>query len=148
MTVRAAHSDDTPAIDRAADLRAALAEQLRADAKIINPAVEAAFRTVARERWCVSPPNPSPRTVVVPCSCSAHQAAVGGRVSSRMGKVAIRRAQIGRDLQPTAVGSRRPLTLVNMSATEVEASYDDSGCRGPSPSASPITATTSASSPR
>lgn len=50
MTVRAAHSDDIPVI-RAADLRAALVEQLRADAKITTPAVEAAFRTVARERF-------------------------------------------------------------------------------------------------
>jgi protein-L-isoaspartate(D-aspartate) O-methyltransferase len=37
--------------DRAAELRAALVEELRADGKITMPAVEAAFRTVARERF-------------------------------------------------------------------------------------------------
>jgi protein-L-isoaspartate(D-aspartate) O-methyltransferase len=51
MTVRPAHADDTPDVDRAAGLRAALVEQLRADGKITTPAVEAAFRTVARERF-------------------------------------------------------------------------------------------------
>src|SRR6266498_2514314 len=37
--------------DRAAELRATLVEELRADQKITSPAVEAAFRAVARERF-------------------------------------------------------------------------------------------------
>jgi len=45
------HSGDTPAADRAADLRAALVDHLRADGKITKPAVEAAFLAVARERF-------------------------------------------------------------------------------------------------
>jgi protein-L-isoaspartate(D-aspartate) O-methyltransferase len=45
-------TDDTArTADRAAMLRAALVERLRADGKITTPAVEAAFRTVARERF-------------------------------------------------------------------------------------------------
>jgi protein-L-isoaspartate(D-aspartate) O-methyltransferase len=44
-------TDDTPNADRAAELRAALVDSLRADGKITTPAVEAAFRTVARERF-------------------------------------------------------------------------------------------------
>ena len=43
--------DAVPNADRAAELRAALVESLRADGKITTPAVEAAFRTVARERF-------------------------------------------------------------------------------------------------
>src|SRR6266511_3102358 len=51
VTVRASRSGDTPDADRAAQLRAALVDQLRADQKITSPAVEAAFRAVARERF-------------------------------------------------------------------------------------------------
>src|SRR6266545_1719263 len=40
-----------PVADRAAELRAALVDQLRADGKITSPAVEAAFLAVARERF-------------------------------------------------------------------------------------------------
>src|SRR5438477_1495647 len=43
--------DAVPNADRAAELRAALVDSLRADGKITMPAVEAAFRTVARERF-------------------------------------------------------------------------------------------------
>jgi protein-L-isoaspartate(D-aspartate) O-methyltransferase len=45
------HPGDTPGADRAAELRAALVDQLRADGKITSPAVVAAFRAVARERF-------------------------------------------------------------------------------------------------
>src|SRR6266545_5689343 len=51
VTVRAPHSGDTPDADRVAELRVALVDQLRADRKITSPAVEAAFRAVARERF-------------------------------------------------------------------------------------------------
>lgn len=43
--------DGTPNAVRAAELRASLVETLRADRKINSPAVEAAFRAVARERF-------------------------------------------------------------------------------------------------
>lgn len=43
--------DGVPHAGRAAELRAALVDMLRADGKIISPAVEAAFRAVARERF-------------------------------------------------------------------------------------------------
>src|SRR6266498_496721 len=43
--------DGTPDADRASELRAALVVKLRADQKITSPAVEAAFRAVARERF-------------------------------------------------------------------------------------------------
>ena len=44
-------SGGMPDADRAAELRATLVEKLRADEKITSPAVEAAFRAVARERF-------------------------------------------------------------------------------------------------
>jgi len=44
-------SGGMPDADRAAELRATLVEKLRADQKITSPAVEAAFRAVARERF-------------------------------------------------------------------------------------------------
>ncbi|MDQ7903509.1 methyltransferase, FxLD system [Phytohabitans sp. ZYX-F-186] len=43
--------NESTTIDRAAALRAALADRLCADGKITSPAVEAAFRTVAREHF-------------------------------------------------------------------------------------------------
>ncbi len=46
-----AAGDGVPDTDRAAELRAALVDKLRADGKISSPAVEAAFRVVARERF-------------------------------------------------------------------------------------------------
>jgi protein-L-isoaspartate(D-aspartate) O-methyltransferase len=46
-----AGSDGTPSADRAGEARSALVEKLRADEKITSPAVEAAFRAVARERF-------------------------------------------------------------------------------------------------
>lgn len=51
LTVPASHSGDTPDADRAAQLRAELVDKLRTDGKITSPAVEAAFLTVARERF-------------------------------------------------------------------------------------------------
>ncbi|GIF01613.1 methyltransferase, FxLD system [Paractinoplanes rishiriensis] len=44
-------TDTVPSPDRAAEFRAALVNSLRADGKITTPAVEAAFLTVARERF-------------------------------------------------------------------------------------------------
>lgn len=44
-------TDSASNADRAAKLRAALVETLRAEGKITTPAVEAAFRTVTRERF-------------------------------------------------------------------------------------------------
>src|SRR6266542_3142534 len=51
VTVRSPQPGDMPVADRAAELRAALVDQLRADGKITSPAVEAAFLAVARERF-------------------------------------------------------------------------------------------------
>jgi len=49
---RPAHEPDaTPDVARAAKLRAALVEKLRAERTIVSPAVQAAFHTVARERF-------------------------------------------------------------------------------------------------
>jgi protein-L-isoaspartate(D-aspartate) O-methyltransferase len=48
---RTPESDGTPNAERTAELRAALVDKLRADRKITSPTVEAAFRTVARERF-------------------------------------------------------------------------------------------------
>jgi protein-L-isoaspartate(D-aspartate) O-methyltransferase len=53
-SLRGGHATDSagrPNADRAAELRAALVETLRADGKITSPAVEASFRAVARERF-------------------------------------------------------------------------------------------------
>jgi protein-L-isoaspartate(D-aspartate) O-methyltransferase len=44
-------SDGAPDVDRAGELRSALVDKLRVDQKITSPAVEAAFRAVARERF-------------------------------------------------------------------------------------------------
>lgn len=46
--------DGVKDVDRAAELRADLVEKLRAEGKIVSPAVEAAFRAVARERFLPS----------------------------------------------------------------------------------------------
>jgi hypothetical protein len=46
-----ANGDGMPDVGRAAELRAQLVEKLRAEGMIVTPAVEAAFRAVARERF-------------------------------------------------------------------------------------------------
>ncbi len=51
MTLRASDSCNKQETERAAGLRAALVDQLRADGRIATAAVEAAFRMVARERF-------------------------------------------------------------------------------------------------